>query len=329
MHYISQIRDYLEGEGVDTKEWLNSANLSVQDVIEDSAMLQYAIYERLILRAMSLDKHADLGLRLGERLPVNTHGMLGFALLNCVSLNDVLDLFSRYLATRTPLLKLTMTQESNAVRLDLIELYDIEPIRRCFLEAVVMSVSNILYFVFKQKGVLQRVHFPFSSPQYLESYKLLLKCPVEFNSSHTVLWLDNIRSQQPLKTADRHSLHQATKMCDLELEKINQLQSIGAQVRLLLVNSRSEFLSLEQIAQRLNMTTRTLHRKLAKEQQNYKAILQDVRFTLAKQYLMNQTNSIKQVAYLLGYEDVANFRRAFKRWQGESPQQYRLKLQRE
>jgi AraC-like DNA-binding protein len=79
----------------------------------------------------------------------------------------------------------------------------------------------------------------------------------------------------------------------------------------------------------LSMTTRTLHRRLAKEQQNYKAILQDVRFTLAKQYLVNQTNSIKQVAYLLGYEDVANFRRAFKKWQGQSPQQYRLNLQRE
>jgi AraC-like DNA-binding protein len=118
-------------------------------------------------------------------------------------------------------------------------------------------------------------------------------------------------------------------MCDLELEKNIQLQSIAAQVRLLLISSRSEFLSLEQVAQRLSMTTRTLHRRLAKEQQNYKAILQDVRFTLAKQYLVNQTNSIKQVAYLLGYEDVANFRRAFKKWQGQSPQQYRLNLQRE
>jgi AraC-like DNA-binding protein len=319
----------LESEGINTEDWLKSASLTVQDIIEDSAMLQYRVYEGLILRAMNLDKHADLGLRLGERLPVNTHGALGFALLNCTTLNDVLDMFSRYLSTRTPLLKLTMTQESGAVRLDLIELYDIEPIRRCFLEAVVMSVSNILYFVFNQKGLLQRVRFPFSPPQYIESYQLKLECPVEFNNSHTVLWLDNVRFQQPLKNVDRHSLHQATKMCDLELEKMGQLQSIEAQVRLLLLNSRSEFMSLEQIAQRLSMTTRTLHRKLAKEQQNYQAILQDVRFTLAKQYLMNQTNSIKQVAYMLGYEDVANFRRAFKRWQGESPQQYRLNLQRE
>lgn len=329
VHYISQIRDYLESEGIDTQEWLKSANLTIQDVIEDSAMLQYNVYEGLILQAMNLDMHLDLGLRLGKRLAVNTHGALGFALLNCATLNDVLDMFSRYLATRTPLLKLTMTQESHAIRLDLLELFDIEPIRRCFLEAVVMSVSNILSFVFNKEGVLQRVRFPFSRPEYEESYHALLKCSVEFNHSHTVLWLDNVGFKQPMMTTDQHSLHQATKMCDLELEKNIQLQSIAAQVRLLLISSRSEFLSLEQVAQRLSMTTRTLHRRLAKEQQNYKAILQDVRFTLAKQYLVNQTNSIKQVAYLLGYEDVANFRRAFKKWQGQSPQQYRLNLQRE
>lgn len=323
VHYIAQIRDYLESQGQDTAHWLRNANLNASDVIEDATMLDYRVYERLILRAIELVKHQDLGLRIGQRLLISSHGALGFAFLNCATLEEVLKLFSRYLSTRTPLIKLEVTQKDHIFQLNLIELYDTSAIRKCFLEAVVMSVFNALNFVFEHKNLMIKVKLPYPAPKYADQYVALLNCPVEFDSPNTSIWLNDECLTNAVKPTDQHSLHQALQICDVELQKSVQLQTISARVRLLLMSTKGEFLSLEQVAEKLSMTTRTLHRKLAREQQSYKNILQDVRHTLAKQYLNNQNNSIKQVAYLLGYEDVANFRRAFKRWQGLSPQQYR------
>ena len=58
------------------------------------------------------------------------------------------------------------------------------------------------------------------------------------------------------------------------------------------------------------------------EDTSYKELLDDVRHLLAKRYLDNKQLSIQEIAFTLGYSDIANFRRAFKRWQGMAPSEY-------
>ena len=323
VHYIAQINDYLIAQGVDTLPWLHSAGLTRQDIIEDSALLKYQTYENLILAAMALDGEQDIGLKLGQRLSINSHGTLGFALLNCSTVAEILQLFARYLTTRTPLLNLHISYQEDSVVLKLQELYDIEPIRRCFFEAVVVTVANILKTVLPQHSVLTQAQFPYQAPDYLESYQQVLGTPVLFDSDVTRLTLDKRCLTLRLEQSDQHTLHQARALCEQELTKVNQLQSIASRVRLLLMNSRENFLSLQQISERLSLTPRTLHRRLEAEGNSYQSVLEDVRHTLAKQYLQHHHHNVKHIAYLLGYADVANFRRAFKRWQGQSPSEFR------
>ena len=77
------------------------------------------------------------------------------------------------------------------------------------------------------------------------------------------------------------------------------------------------------IAQSLNMSTRTMQRRLAEEGTSFSAILQQIREELADQYIKDDKLAISEVAYLLGFSDQSNFTRAFKRWHGVSPTQYR------
>lgn len=323
VHYISHINTYLESKGINTDVWLKSADLNKTDIIEDRISLKYPVYQKLIESAIHLVSENDFGLRLGGSLSINSHGVLGFALLNCASLRDVLDLFSRYLTTRTPLLNMMQIDEGNHLKLELIELYDITPIRRCFLEVVVVTIANVLNMMLPESRVLLSTSLPYPSPDYQEAYQQALECPVYFGQASASLLLNKALLDAPLPRTDQQSFFQAKLICEQELLKVNQLQSLSSQVRLLLMNSREHFLSLQQVADKLNVTPRTLHRRLEKEQSSFQSILEDVRFTLAKQYLLHHQHSVKQVAYLLGYADVANFRRAFKRWQGNSPSAFR------
>ena len=71
------------------------------------------------------------------------------------------------------------------------------------------------------------------------------------------------------------------------------------------------------------MAPRTLHRHLKSEGTSYRQILENVSHTIASQQLTNTSITVEEISLLLGYIDVANFRRAFKRWTGMTPSDYR------
>ena len=85
----------------------------------------------------------------------------------------------------------------------------------------------------------------------------------------------------------------------------------------------SGFPSLAVTARLFHMTPRTLHRRLQQEGSSFQDILEQIRHTLALEHLKANRLSIQEIAYALGYTDIANFRRAFKRWQGMPPSEYR------
>ncbi len=324
VHYIAQINDYLLAKNIKTQGWLHLAGLTYTDVIEDSVMLEYPVYEKLILSAIELAGEDDIGLNLGKNLSIYSHGALSFALLNCTTVNEVLALFARYLSIRTPLLKLNITQTLGEIKLQFTETFDIEPIRRCFMEVLVVTFGHLLREILPDHNLLLHVAFPFDAPSYAASYRNVLDSTITFSQPCLTVILNNELLNLPLPSNDQQSLFQAKRLCEQELEKVNQLQSLSSRVRLLLMNSRENFLNLNGVADKLNLTPRTLHRRLESEGSSFQQILEEVRHSLAKQYLLQQRQSVKQVAFLLGYADVANFRRAFKRWQGLSPSDFRL-----
>ena len=86
--------------------------------------------------------------------------------------------------------------------------------------------------------------------------------------------------------------------------------------------------SLGDIANRLALSERTLRRRLRVLGTSYNKILQDVRSLTAKEWLRDSNLTMESIAWRLGYTETANFRHAFKRWTGQSPQAFRRQLHR-
>ena len=84
-----------------------------------------------------------------------------------------------------------------------------------------------------------------------------------------------------------------------------------------------EFPDMEAVAAALKMTSRTLRRRLEAEGTSFLAIVDDVRCSLATEYLKTTKMSTEDVAMLVGFSDTANFRRALKRWTGKGPAELR------
>jgi AraC-like DNA-binding protein len=80
---------------------------------------------------------------------------------------------------------------------------------------------------------------------------------------------------------------------------------------------------MEQVADKLNMSSRTLRRSLNTENTSFQTIADAVRHDMACRYLQNSQLSLDDIAHLVGFTETTNFRRAFKRWQGTPPASYR------
>jgi AraC-like DNA-binding protein len=126
-----------------------------------------------------------------------------------------------------------------------------------------------------------------------------------------------------LRMADSQAFQAAALICQRELEKVTADESCAARVRRLLLGKQNTFPSLRVTARLLHMTPRTLHRRLVDEGTSYRALLEEIRHALALEHLRSGRFGMEEIAYALGYSDLANFRRAFKRWESIPPSAYR------
>ena len=107
---------------------------------------------------------------------------------------------------------------------------------------------------------------------------------------------------------------------------MQQNSGFASQVYDELTKRPGDFLTIEALAERLNMSERTLRRKLDLEGTSYSQILMRVRHALALDYLTATRLKIVDIASALSFSDVGSFRHAFKKWTGLSPNEYREKV---
>jgi AraC-like DNA-binding protein len=147
-----------------------------------------------------------------------------------------------------------------------------------------------------------------------------LGCPVEFGASIDQIALSNETLALPLVTEDRHLLDTLQPICDEAAKERNTTKgtlraSVENEVQRLLHHGKAQ---RETVANKLAMST-TLARRLADENTTYEEVVDQLRRSLALQYVKQPSLSLSQIAWLLGYEGSSSFNHAFLRWTGRSP----------
>jgi AraC-like DNA-binding protein len=111
--------------------------------------------------------------------------------------------------------------------------------------------------------------------------------------------------------------------CEEDLRAVSGILPAEIAVRQALLARPGELPGLARIAADQNVSPRTLIRRLKRGNTSYNAILEDIRKTLASDYLLRSDMSVTRIGYRLGYQDPSNFGRAFRGWFGASPGRYR------
>jgi len=171
-----------------------------------------------------------------------------------------------------------------------------------------------------------RVTFTHARDADLREVHRLLRCPVEFAQTVDSWVLPQRITDLPVVSGDSQLLRILTVHADellTERHSVTGLQRMVADQLISLLPSGESRAAA--VAQRLNMSTRSFTRQLAKEGTTFAEILERLRRRLASRYLAHDRMSIKQIAWLLGYSQVGAFNHAYRRWTGTSPARARQK----
>ena len=310
--------------GYEPKPWLQAAGIGQTQLTQPTVALSTQRYVALVRAAVQYTEEPALGLLLGQRLRMNTHGTLAFALMNSASLRQAITLLERFLPVRTDLLSVRFVDSATQPQLQFAPAADLDLAELLILETVMLAVRNVFDYLAPGAQAVQAVEFCAPVTPYTRLAQELFACPVQYGATCNALKLNPLALDMPLSTADAHALENAAAMCQAELDKITRQESLTARIQRSLLGSAGAMPSLQTSARMFHIAPRTLHRRLEAEGTSYRAIVDQVRHRLARQHLKNSNISLQEIAYRLGYTDQANFRRAFKRWEGVPPQSMRL-----
>jgi AraC-like DNA-binding protein len=304
---------------------LQRANLSEHDfdnrqhrisAIGQGQLLEYA--------AEALDDSA-LGLHLAKQTNPREAGLLFYVASAAKNIGEALALFERYFRIVNEAVRLKLMPAPKGI---VAEVGFVGLPRHRIKQNAEFGISIVLKALREVAGRnIRPVQATFAVPRHsdLREFEHFYGCPVEFGASSDQLAFSIETLALPLITEDRYLLETLEPICDAAArERRTPIGTLRAAVEnealKLLPHGKAQ---RQNIATALALSARTLSRRLADEGTTYAEIVDQLRRSLALQYIKDPSISLSQIAWLLGYQGSTSFNHAFKRWTGCSPSDVR------
>ena len=328
--YIAYLVACAKGLGASEERLLADAELNPRELQDGDNRIDLIYLMRLGYGAIRQTGRPDIGLLLGKQASITRFGYVGLAAMTANTLGDALRLLVDY----EPLFGRCYRGSSQLIQLgDDVQLafYSIAPYNDYtyfVVDAVLSGWESAIRWITGRDDLVTRVQIEFPAPAYHEAYGRAFNCPVSFNDELNALVLKPEALAVPLLHANP-SLHASLKQtCDQQLAGIAMADSYRNKVlKVLGTMLHGKTPSIEEVAQQLCIPPWTLRRKLKEEDTAYQSLVDEMRRDVALSYMKNTGLSFGEIAYLLGFSTPGAFQRAFKRWAGTTPGEYRKSLE--
>lgn len=312
--------------GVEPAEILRGTGVTANDLSRPGTRSSIAQFVKAYENAIRLVGDRSLPFRVGQRLRLSAYGVYGYTLLSSPSIRAFLDNAVKYHRLATPvfgvewgvsngrfawrLLKPTASIESAAGRSFLLA-------QQVIQHAVHMR--DALGERYRPLGgLLSETLRPLED--LLEAH---LNCPVSFWNGPSEIYHDAEVLNRPTGLSNSFSAYTMKAQCDQQIAELIAAAGIARRVHQTVSERPEDIPSVSETAKKLRMNERTLRRKLTAEATSYAEIVDLVRAGVAQESLRKTRRSIEDIGAVVGFNDAANFRRAFRKWTGMTPKEYR------
>lgn len=325
---VGKIVDAAEASGVRPEELYRAVGLDPSLLGDADNRIPYSQIVELYETAAHLTGDDAFGLHLSERTSPKVFDLLGYVLLNSPTLGEAVGRIVRYHSIWTDGAGYDLEIKGELARLGYHYVNLDAELSRHDCE---MTLAITLRFARLATGVdwtPLEVSFKHAAPTDTSEHRRIFRSPVRFSRPANEIIFDSSLLNLPIVEADAALCAVLDRHAEELLAKFPRRGGIAEEVRALLFEAlNGGDASLEAISQQMGTSPRTLQRKLKEEGTTHQDLLDEIRRDLSKRYLIEPQMAICEVAYLLGFSEPSAFHRAFRRWTGITPREYRRSAQ--
>jgi AraC-like DNA-binding protein len=312
---------FLRKQNIPEASFLQHADLSERDFIKHPRRIAAAAQSKLLEYAAEALEDSAFGLHLAQQVNPREAGLLFYVASAAKNIGEALALYARYcrIVNEAVRVKLLQAQRGAVVEFNIVGLS-----RHRIRQNVEFGIAAIVKGLREAAG--RNIHpthvaFAHARNSNLRQFERFFGCPVEFGAPTDQLAFSTETLALPLATEDRYLLETLQPICDEAAKERHTptgtlRASVETEAQKLLPHGKA---NRQTVAREMGMSERTLARRLAREGTSYDEVVDQLRRSLALQYVKERSLSFSQIAWLLGYEGGTSFSHAFVRWTGRSP----------
>ena len=316
-------------EGVDVEALLRQAHLTPREIKNKDIPLGVKNQIKFVDLVANATSDPLLGFRLAYSFDLREIGLLYYVIASAETLLGSLQRVARYSDVANEGIDLEV-KKGEVLRL---RLHYSGVARHSDVHQIEFWMASVVRICRKVIGTNLKpieLRIAHNRRKQVPEIEKLLRCAVKTGSDFDEIVFSRESGKYPIVTADPYLNQLCARLCEETLARLGKKAStlkvkVENAIAVLLPHGEMHF---DAVAAELGMSGRTLARRLASEGHSFSKILDGLRSALARRYLAESDMSISEIAWLLGYSEVANFTHAFNRWTGTSPRTERAKARR-
>jgi AraC-like DNA-binding protein len=323
---IALMLDALAARGASIEDALRRVRLSKTALSSPATRVSLNRVIDCCCCAMEHSQDAHFAFHTGLRFHVAAYGMYGFAILSSVNYRETMQFAAKYHQLATPLTTLEFTEDDGC------GIWLLEPLshprinanlRKFIIEMQFGIVLALHRDIMGASFLAREFHVTYPAPHDAQEYPARFGAPVLFGQPTNKLvfdsrWLDGTPS-----LGNEITYSSVVSLCEAQIEELQLRKGVVGEVRQILMKNLMRPKKFQDVAHNLNMSARTLRRKLQEENSSFRGLVDELRRDMAIQYLRDTALTVEDIAETLGFSDAANFRHAFRRWAKSTPHEFK------
>jgi len=327
--YALYLLSLMHERGHATTDVLSGTALTEAELGTHNKRIEGQQYGRMLANALRISNDPALAYELGLRSQLTQHGFVGFGLMSSSTLEEAVALGQRYLQARAPLFNSHIHYQNDWVIVELVETISLGVLKSFTCDIVLVELCCLFNRLLSGQPTpshwRSEICVPYPEPAHYAAWQTRLP-KFHFSQPSMQIRFPAQLLTQRIATANPVTAQLAIAQCEQELAELAAADATDpwvAQALALLTTKHGQYDRLSELAGKMHLSERTLKRRLQDAGTSYQRLLDQARQRHAEIMLAQPEASIAKIAAALGYQDPANFTRAFRQWTGLSPTAYR------
>lgn len=315
--------EYLLNEGYQETDIFSGLSFTLSDFSDEAFRLSATEHVALIRRAVELTENPHIGLALKEAMTDPRSGAVPLLFMTAGRISKSLRLIAHYSQLFTRTLSVYLEERGTLPVFSVETFLDDHLVRYVALSSFSLFVDHLFHDALADRHLIVRVELAVPEPEGFDEVSEQFGFALEFNCDHTIIYFDRSLIDEPLQFVDPQTTRLIAEVCERQLVELNAEASAVGALKALIVRNIAAPPTLEQSASTLGVSSRSLRRRLQQEGSTFGSVLVEARKELAIRLLLESDEAVSSIGYQIGFEHPTHFGRAFKKWTGQSPTQFR------